>query len=148
MSSDPRCADPRVARIVTLFEQLAPADIERLADFYAPNARFKDPFSEVQGVAAIQAVFRHMFGALNEARFVVHEALVQGDQCFLSWDFVFRFKRFGRALQTVRGGSHLQLDADGRISLHRDYWDAAEELYEKLPVVGSLMRWLKARAQA
>jgi steroid delta-isomerase len=30
--------------------------------------------------------------------------------------------------------------------MHRDYWDAAEELYEKLPVLGSVMRWLKARA--
>ena len=35
---------------------------------------------------------------------------------------------------------------DGRIALHRDYWDAAEELYEKLPVLGVLMRWLKSRA--
>jgi hypothetical protein len=43
------------------------------------------------------------------------------------------------------GGSHLQLDGEGRITLHRDYWDAAEELYEKLPVIGGLMRWLKRR---
>jgi hypothetical protein len=27
-----------------------------------------------------------------------------------------------------------------------DYWDAAEELYEKLPVLGGLMRWLKRAA--
>jgi len=33
-----------------------------------------------------------------------------------------------------------------RVAVHRDYWDAAEELYEKLPVLGSLMRWLKRRA--
>jgi hypothetical protein len=35
-----------------------------------------------------------------------------------------------------------------RVAVHRDYWDAAEELYEKLPVVGSLMRWLKKRANS
>ncbi|NBU45056.1 MAG: nuclear transport factor 2 family protein, partial [Betaproteobacteria bacterium] len=29
--------------------------------------------------------------------------------------------------------------------LHRDYWDAAEELYEKFPLVGHMMRWLKRR---
>ena len=29
--------------------------------------------------------------------------------------------------------------------MHRDYWDAAEELYEKLPILGGLMRWLKRR---
>ena len=37
---------------------------------------------------------------------------------------------------------------DGRITLHRDYWDAAEELYEKLPVIGTLMRWLRRRLAA
>ena len=56
-------------------------------------------------------------------------------------------KRFDTTtLQTVRGASHLKFAADGRINFHRDYWDAAEELYEKLPLVGSLMRWLKRQA--
>lgn len=46
----------------------------------------------------------------------------------------------------IHGGSHLQLDPSGRILVHRDYWDAAEELYEKLPLIGALMRWLRRRA--
>jgi hypothetical protein len=75
--------------------------------------------------------------------------VAEGGQCFLSWDFMFRFKRFARdAEQVVRGGSHLVFGADGRIALHRDYWDAAEELYEKLPAVGALMRWLKRKANS
>ena len=53
----PRCGDARVQRVVDLFEHLAPADVARLGDFYAADARFKDPFNEVQGVAAVQAVF-------------------------------------------------------------------------------------------
>jgi steroid Delta-isomerase len=48
----------------------------------------------------------------------------------------------------MRGCSHLKLSADGRIADHRDYWDAAEELYEKLPGVGALMRWFKRRANS
>jgi ketosteroid isomerase-like protein len=135
-----------VARIVALFETLMPADVARLNEVYADNVRFKDPFNEVQGIAAVQRIFTHMFEALDEPHFVVRDIIVQGDACFLTWDFIFRFKRFGRELQTIRGGSHVELDAQGRITLHRDYWDAAEELYEKLPVVGALMRWLKRRA--
>ena len=46
----------------------------------------------------------------------------------------------------IRGASHLRYDAAGLVAFHRDYWDAAEELYEKLPLIGSLMRWLKKRA--
>ena len=37
----------------------------------------------------------------------------------------------------------VHFDAQGRVTLHRDYWDTAEELYEKLPVLGRLMRWLR-----
>jgi hypothetical protein len=45
----------------------------------------------------------------------------------------------------IQGASHLRLDGQGRVAQHRDYWDAAEELYETLPIVGTLMRWLKRR---
>ena len=142
----PAAVAEAVERIVRLFDHLGPADVERLGEYYRADARFKDPFNEVQGVPAIQAVFRHMYAALDGPRFVVKDVIVQGSQCFLSWDFLFRMRRFDRREQTVRGASHLQFDETGRIVLHRDYWDAAEELYEKLPVLGGLMRWLKRRA--
>jgi len=140
--------DPRVRRIVERFERLGPADVARLSDIYTPDARFKDPFNDVRGCAQIQRIFGHMFAALDGPRFIVRDVVVQGDQCFLSWDFLFRMKRLRRGEQCIRGGSHLKLAADGRIAVHRDYWDAAEELYEKLPLLGGLMRWLKARANA
>lgn len=147
--SPPRTGDARAARVVEFFEQLSPADLPRIADLYSAGARFKDPFHDVQGVAAIQAVFQHMFGALDTPRFVVHDIVAQADQCFLTWEFLFRFRRFAtRVDQSVRGSTHLRFAADGRIALHRDYWDAAEELYEKLPAIGALMRWLRCRANA
>ena len=140
--------DARVQKIVSRFEALGPADLPLLSAIYTDDAQFKDPFNAVHGVPAIAAVFAHMYATLDGPRFVIRDVIVQGDQCFLTWDFVFRMRRFNRDEQTIRGGSHLKLAADGRIALHRDYWDAAEELYEKLPVVGSLMRWLKARARS
>ena len=136
-------------RLVQFFEQLQPQDLQRLPEIYAPEARFKDPFNEVQGLAQIERIFVHMFESLDSPHFIVTERIVQGQQCFLVWDFRFRFKRFDTATwQTVRGGTHLAFDAQGLVTLHRDYWDAAEELYEKLPVVGGLMRWLKRRANS
>ena len=138
--------DPTMRRIAAYFEQLKPADLARLDAIYTEGARFKDPFNEVVGVPAIRRVFEHMYTSLDTPRFMVRDVIVQGPQCFLAWDFVFRMRRFDRSEQVIRGGSHLQLAADGRIAMHRDYWDAAEELYEKLPLLGGLMRWLKRRA--
>ena len=72
---------------------------------------------------------------------------MQGDQCFLTWEFRFRFRSYRPAQpQVILGASHLVFSTKGLVTLHRDYWDAAEELYEKLPVLGGAMRWLKRRA--
>jgi steroid delta-isomerase len=136
------------ARVVDFFESLSPASLDRLDALYAPGAFFKDPFNEVRGVPAIRQVFDHMYASLAQPRFVVTGCIVDGAECFLTWDFHFHFRRFDtRALQTVRGGSHLKFNPAGQLAFHRDYWDAAEELYEKLPLVGRLMRWLKQRAR-
>jgi steroid Delta-isomerase len=143
-----KTSDPRAQRVIEVFERLQPADVAQLGRLYTDDAQFKDPFNAVQGLPAIQRIFEHMFVALDGPRFEIIDVLVQGDQCFLSWDFVFRMKRFRRDEQRIHGSSHLRFAADGRVAVHRDYWDAAEELYEKLPVVGGLMRWLKKRANS
>ncbi|HEY8358045.1 MAG TPA: nuclear transport factor 2 family protein, partial [Ramlibacter sp.] len=102
-----------------------------------------------QGLAAIQRIYTHMFESLERPRFAVTSRVVEGEQCFLAWEFRYAYRGFRQGeTQLVRGGSHLLLAPDGRIQRHRDYWDAAEEVYEKLPVLGALMRWLKRRAAA
>ena len=140
--------DPAVARLVALFETMTRADVTRLGAYYAEDASFKDPFHEVRGLAAIERVYAHMFDALDAPRFVVRETVAEGRHCVLVWDFLFAFRRHVRGPQCVRGASHLVLGADGRIAVHRDYWDAAEELYAKLPLLGALMRALRRRAAA
>ncbi|NWF44230.1 nuclear transport factor 2 family protein [Hydrogenophaga sp. D2P1] len=138
-----------VAGITRWFESLTPGNLGQLEAFYTADARFKDPFNDVRGVPAITQIFKHMFVALHEPRFVVTQQIVDGAQAFLVWEFRFRFKRFDTVTeQVIHGGSHLTLTEDGRISEHRDYWDAAEELYEKLPGLGALMRWLKRKANS
>jgi hypothetical protein len=130
-------------RVVTFFETLTPASSTQLAQIYSVDASFKDPFNAVQGVPAIERIFSHMFVQVEAPRFVITTQVLQEDQAFLTWDFLFRMKRFSRAEQCIHGATHLRFDVAGKVNLHRDYWDAAEELYEKLPVLGGLMRVLK-----
>ncbi|KQY90463.1 MULTISPECIES: nuclear transport factor 2 family protein [Roseateles] len=134
-------ADPRAAALIARYETLQSADLDRLIGLYAEDCRFKDPFNDVRGRAALRRVFEHMFETLKAPRFVITTVFVEGDQCFLAWDF-----HTGDLV--IRGASHLRFDAAGLVADHRDYWDAAEELYEKLPVLGALMRLLKRRLRA
>ena len=73
--------DPRITRLREFFESLTPATLERLDQFYAPEARFKDPFNDVSGVPAIRAIFDGMYRQVDRPRFVVTRSFGQGDEC-------------------------------------------------------------------
>ena len=143
--------DERVRAVVHFFESLSPDSVGRIDDLYAPDAGFKDPFNDVRGRAAIRRIFEHMFKQVDAPRFVVDGAACEGDTAFLCWTMHYRRPgRRGRPAreETIRGCTALRFNARGRVSSHRDYWDAAEELYEKLPLLGALMRALRRRLSA
>jgi len=41
--------------------------------------------------------------------------------------------------------THLRFDDAGRVTHHRDLFDAAEGFYETLPVIGAMLRAIKRR---
>jgi ketosteroid isomerase-like protein len=134
-------------RVIDFFQSISADSARTLSQIYTDDVWFKDPFNEVEGIEQVSHIFTHMFEQVDAPRFVVTHSVLQDDQAFLTWDFLFRMRRFSDDEQCIRGASHVRFASDGRVAYHRDYWDAAEELYEKLPVVGSLMRWLKTRAR-
>jgi ketosteroid isomerase-like protein len=134
-------------RVIDFFQSISADSARTVSLIYTDDVWFKDPFNEVQGLEQVSHIFTHMFEQVDAPRFVVTHSVLQDDQAFLTWDFLFRMRRFSDDEQCIRGASHVRFASDGRVAYHRDYWDAAEELYEKLPVVGSLMRWLKTRAR-
>ena len=136
-------------RIIDFYQTLTPESIEHLPDLYSANAYFKDPFNEVREVAAIQGIFAHMFRQVKEPRFLITDRIAEASCAMLAWEFSFCANPHNNGeRQTIRGVSHLKFDPDGKISFHRDYWDAAEELYAKLPIIGLLMRGLRKKLSA
>lgn len=136
---------PAVRDVIGFYESLSPASLASLGHLYASNARFKDPFNDVTGLAAIQHIFAHMFATIRQPRFKVLGAVAQGREAWLQWDF--SLQRQGTEL-VIHGATRLEFDEAGRITLHRDYWDPAEELYAKVPLLGALVRWLTRRLSA
>ena len=137
----------RTTALVAFFETLSPESVKGMARFYANNAYFKDPFNEVRELAAIQRVFLHMYKTTLAPHFTVYEVFYADEGVMLKWDFDFRIKSWRPSVpRRIHGVSHIRFGPDGLVVYHRDYWDAAEELYEQLPVIGSVMRLFKKLA--
>lgn len=129
-------------KLAQWYATLSPSSLDNIGQYYCANAHFKDPFNDVQGLAAIEKIFRHMFSSTEQPWFAFKDMVLQEQQAFLSWEFHFclRGKQY-----TILGGSFLRFDERGLVEEHRDYWDAAEELWQKLPLIGGIVRCLRGK---
>lgn len=130
-----------LAAYCAFYESLTPERLGELDQLLAADVRFTDPFNDVAGVAAVRGVFEHMFRQCAGARFqVLHTALA--DQTgYIQWHFHCGGVK-------VEGLSRVSFDAEGRVRRHVDYWDPAGQLYETVPVLGGIMRFIRRRLSA
>jgi ketosteroid isomerase-like protein len=133
---------PRAARVRAFWEGLSAEGLARLGDVYAADVHFRDPFNDVRGHEPLRAILAGIFGHLEAPRFLVLEVIEDGEGAVLVWDFDFR--RRGEAWR-IHGVSVLRFDSDGRVASHVDYWDAASQVYARLPLIGPVIRWLGRR---
>ena len=134
-------------RLVDYWQTLTPASVDALPTVYAADACFRDPFNDVTGIEKIQHIFADMFVRLDAPKFEIVETIEESHGALLIWDFTFRIKTLRpEQNRRIHGTSHIRFAQSGLVQFHRDYWDAAGELYEQLPLVGILMRFLKKRA--
>lgn len=139
MTNDPFSA------YVEFFETVTPETLGRLDALVAPDVRFRDPFNDVTGPAAMRRVFEDMFARFDGPRFVVTDRAYSADRCYVRWRFT---ARDGGRDWAIDGVSEIAVDGEGRIVEHIDHWDAASQVYEKLPLVGPLVRFIRRRAAA
>ena len=132
----------RFREIADWFEQLSPETLNNIEQIYAPSTRFIDPFNDLHGCRDTRKVFQHMFDTLDGPRFVVTRIASNGLLGFMTWDFYFSFR--GRA-QSISGCTEFELNDEGLIVLHRDYWDAAAQVYEQIPLLGAIIRFLRRK---
>ena len=129
------------------FEQLTPDDLQRFGAIFSDDVHFKDPFNDVHGLQAVVAVFSHMFEQCAHLRFDVTDSCQTGARAFLRWDFHFTPKG-GSGEYHLHGLSRVCFDANGRVNEHIDYWDPAEQIYGRLPIIGWLLERLRRRLSA
>lgn len=128
--------------IANWFEAMSASTLDSIETVYAEQARFCDPFNEVRGRPAITAIYAHMFENLTAPRFVITDIIEQEQRVFMAWQFLFQWR--GQTFD-IPGGTRFELDAQGLIVDHQDYWDVAQGLYEKLPLLGWLLKRLRKR---
>lgn len=132
-----------VARFKALFALIRPGTPMPLDDVYAPDIIFIDPLHRIAGREPLRAYFKRLNAGLIEGRFTFGEQLVGPQSAMLTWTMHLTL-RMGRRTVVTPGISHLHFGE--QITYQQDYFDAGALIYEQIPVLGSIIRLIKARA--
>ena len=139
-------------RIRAIFNAMGRDTLHLCDELYARGVVFIDPFHRVEGREALRAYYAKMYANVQAIRFDFEGETRSGDDCVLYWTMVCRHPRLngGREI-SVPGCTRLVFlrDAsspdDGKVRLHRDYFDAGAMLYEQVPLLGRAVRFLRER---
>ncbi len=131
--------------IQTFFNGFNKDSMGLLDEFYAPDILFRDPVSEIRGIAGIRAYYAKLYENLISIRFDFDKEVAQGNEVFAPWVMHMRHKAIlGGAEIVVPGVSHIRFK-DGKAVYHRDYFDMGAFVYEHVPVLGAGVRYVKKK---
>ncbi len=127
-------------------ETLSPATVRKLDQLAAPGMHYRDPFNDTHGIEPTKQVMIRIFREVDDPRYVVTHAALDGDTCFYRWKFTCRPRVSGRGHPWIIDGiTEVRFNDQGKVIEHVDYWDAGHYVYERLPLFGYLIRFLRKR---
>ncbi len=127
---------------IRFYEAMSPETMGDLAKVASPDVHFRDPFNDVTGIESYQKLLVKMFEAVPDVKFTVSHQAVDGNTCFIRWRMTATLRG---SPWVVEGMSELKFAPDGKVRAHIDYWDAAAQFYEKFPMVGPVIKFIRRR---
>ena len=113
---------------------------------YASEAYFNDTIEEMNSNKEIAHYLSKSLKATEAVRIEVLDVARSGVDYYFRWVMDIKFRNLNNSDWTQSEGmSQIRFDHEGKVLLHRDFWDAAGGLFAYMPVVGSLLRWIKGR---
>lgn len=118
-------------------------DWSSMLPYYAEDIRFRDAVQEIRGQERFAAMTRRLAKRSRKLRFLIHNAVMEGDVAFLEWEMVISYWKFPES--SVYGTSRLVL-RDGKVAEQRDYFDLWGDIWDNIPFLARVYRFFMRRA--
>lgn len=133
-------------KIVKAFNELNGRNLEILNDFYEEAATFEDPVSKAEGLTDIKKYYAHVYKNVKSIRFDFKDIRHQENHYYAHWTMHLQATGLNAGQSfPVEGMSYMKFNEKGKVVYHRDYLDLGSMLYERLPLIGSVVSFIKGR---
>jgi len=127
------------------FNGLNKNTVDKLDEYYDKDAVFQDPVSRNEGIEKIKRYYAHQYENVKSIRFDFSSIIREGDTQSAVWVMKVEHPAINNGKEfTLDGHSLIRFNLQtGKVVFHRDYFDMGEFVYEKIPVLGSIIRFVK-----
>lgn len=131
-------------KFLEMYQKLSVDNLNTLQNVYRNDIRFIDPAHEIVGIDNLTAYFSALYKNVNSIDFSFQKPLMLENRGYVSWEMTFGHPKLsGGKPITVAGVTYLELDDQGMVFYHHDYFDLGAMLYENIPFLGSLITSIK-----
>lgn len=136
-----------IERFKTFFENMTPDQVrETIESVYASDAWLYDTLVLHHGMEEIKPYFIKTAERAAGVRVEVLDVLRSGPDFYLKWSMDIDWSAFKKGKTTRSFGmSHLRFNESGKVIMHYDFWDSTNGFFEHIPLVGSIIRWIKRK---
>jgi len=117
---------------------------DQTASVYAPEAYLNDTLVGIEGSGRIEAYFAHTIERAQLLKVEFLERAPVGTDWYVRWRMTVVAEGLNGGQPVVTYGvTQFRFDGDGRVLIHKDFWDAGSGLYEQLPGLGRVIGWVR-----
>lgn len=115
---------------------------------YAPGGYLNDTLVGIDGADRIRAYFAHTIQRARLLRVEFLDRAPAGTDWYVRWRMTVAADGLNGGREVVTYGvTQFRFDAEGRVLIHKDFWDSGTGLYEQLPVVRGLVGRVRAAVE-
>lgn len=122
-------------------------DLDRIDRLYTQDVEFHDPVHSIHGRLALKNYLKTLYADNPDIRFTYLDDQIGENSATITWRMRFRHRRLngGRAVE-LKGVTLIRFT--DRIYFHEDYYDLGAMLYQHIPVLGWMIRFINRRLSA
>ena len=146
LEQDPERLAAFVARAEAYFRDITQASVRELTrETYAPDGYLNDTLAAISGAAAIEEYFYETAGNTDAVRVEFLSFAATDMDVYVRWRMTIEAPRLSSEPLVSYGVSQFRFDEQGRLLIHKDFWDAAGNFFEHLPFLGRAIRGIRGR---
>lgn len=129
------------------YRQPAVATLDNIDRIYTQDIEFRDPVHVIHGRLGVKNYLRSLYASTSDMRFEYLEEQVGANSATIVWQMNFSHPKLkgGKPVE-VRGITMIRFT--DKIYYHEDFFDLGAMLYQHVPVLGSLVRYVNQRLSA